>query len=145
VVVMWVFSIMLVLMGSMVVIMCMTVTVTVTGTTAMSMVMALVITAEVIMTITLVKNLDLDQIEEQADNRDDEHSEAFDLIFLSEAVCSFNTQPDRHDPHCANRDEGANDLCAVPAERERFTFRLLRKFQSNHRNRKSKDIGSQVR
>lgn len=79
------------------------VVVTIIGSMTMSMIMAAsmisIVTAKVVVSVARMQNLDLNQVESQADNSHDKHDPSDNLWWLKEPFCRFDHQPDCHDPH----------------------------------------------
>lgn len=84
--------------------------------TSMS-VTVVVFTAKVVMTVTLVENLDLDQVKDQAQHSHNDHSEALNVWLLPEPLRCFDHEPDGHDPHSGDRYHRSNDFSAMPTVR----------------------------
>ena len=79
----------------------------------MSMVVIVfVLTAEVVMAITRMQDLHLNQVEDQAHDSNDEHDISLDLRRHEEALGCFDKQPARHDPDRRDRDKSTDDLSA---------------------------------
>jgi len=91
-----------------------------------------VVASQMVVSISGVQNLDLNQIENQADNCHDQHDPSFHLWWLKEPLGSFHTQPDGHDPHRGNRNESTNDFSTMPSIREGISLTDLCHFECNH-------------
>ena len=116
--------------------MIMRVTVTVRVSVVMSSALfpgpVIVLPAQVVVSISGVQNFHLNQIENEAHNRDNQHDAALDLGRLEEAHGGFAYEPHGHDPDGGHRDERADDFSAMPPVSQVVTRRTLA--QSQRRN-----------
>ena len=87
----------LVYMLAMIVIM--TVTMIVTVTMVASMVVSMIIPAKMVVPVSSVQNLDLNQVENQSYARDQKHNPSLNFWRLEKTICRFNKQPKCHYPH----------------------------------------------
>jgi len=95
----------LVYMLAMIVIMTVTVimtvimTVTMTVTMVASMVVSMIFPAKMVVPVSSVQNLDLNQVENQSYARDQKHNPSLNFWRLEKTICRFNKQPKCHYPH----------------------------------------------
>lgn len=91
----------LVYMLAMIVIMTVTgiMTVTVTVTMVASMVVSMIFPAKMVVSVSSVQNLDLNQVENQSYARDQKHNPSLNFWRLEKTICRFNKQPKCHYPH----------------------------------------------
>jgi len=94
---------------------------TVAMTVVMVMIVIVIVVVEALtqveVSLARVENFDLDTVEEQAEDRNDEHEVSLDDWRCEETSCCFLEEPDCHDPDGSHRDESSHELCSVPAER----------------------------
>lgn len=121
----------------------MTVRVTVRVTVGVTVIV--VVPAKVVVTFTRVKDLDLYQVEQETDNRHNQHDPTLDLWRIEEPLRGLNDQPECHDPHAGDADERANNFCTVPPIREAVRRVSLCEPKGYHRDGKAQDVGAQVR
>lgn len=99
----------------------------VTMTVLMIMSAAIVILAtQMVVSVTRVQDFDLDQVEDETDDRHNQHRESLHLRRLIKSMRSLDDQPNCHDPHRRNRDHSSDNFCSVPPIRQRVCLTLLR-------------------
>jgi hypothetical protein len=77
----------------------MTVTMIVTVTMVASMVVSMIFPAKMVVSVSSVQNLDLNQVENQSYARDQKHNPSLNFWRLEKTICRFNKQPKCHYPH----------------------------------------------
>jgi len=98
-----------------------------TMTVLMIMSAAIVILAtQMVVSVTRVQDFDLDQVEDETNDRHNQHRESLHLRRLIKSMRSLDDQPNCHDPHRRNRDHSSDNFCSVPPIRQRVCLTLLR-------------------
>ena len=95
---------------------------------------------QVVVAFSAVKNLHLDQIENERNDCNNEHSSASHLWFFKEPECRLDEKPDSHDPDGGDRDHGTNYLCTVPAVSQMVIRALLAEPQCEDGHSKTDDV-----
>ena len=87
----------------MAVVMVMVVAVVVIVVMTVTMTMIMIFTSKVIVSLSRVQNLDLNQIENKAKTRNKEHHTAHNFWRVKKSLRRFNKQPNCHNPNRCNR------------------------------------------
>jgi len=83
------------------------------------------LSTQVVVALTAVKDLHLDEVEHESDDSDNEHFASSNLRFFEEAESGLNEEPDSHDPDCSNGDHCTDNLGSVPAVSQVIVRTLL--------------------
>lgn len=83
------------------------------------------LSTQVVVALTAVKDLHLDEVEHESDDSDNEHFASSNLRFFEEAESGLNEEPDSHDPDCSNGDHCTDNLSSVPAVSQVIVRTLL--------------------
>jgi len=70
----------------------------------------------IIVSLTRVQNLHLDQVEDEAHDGYDQHDICLDLHWFQESVPCLHEHPAHQDPDCGDLKKRSNDLSSMPAE-----------------------------
>jgi len=90
--------------------------VVVTSRTAAAFAMVvIVLSSKMVVSLTGVQDLHLNQVENETHDSNDEHDVSLDLGRLEESFGCLSKEPDGHDPDARYGDECANDLSSVPS------------------------------
>jgi len=108
-------------------------------------VVVLMLTAQVIMSVTRVQNLHLNQVEDEAHDRDNQHDIALHLRRLPEAQGGLPEEPASHDPNCRHRNKRTDDFCPMPPVSQVLVRRVLRHRQRKNRDAETNQVTRQVR
>lgn len=96
-------------------------------TVVMIMSAAFVILApQMVVSVPRVQDFDLDQVEDETNDRHNQHRESFHLRRLIKSMRSLDDKPNSHDPHRGNRNHSSDNFCSVPPIRQRVSLIFLR-------------------
>lgn len=108
-------------------------------------VVVLMLTAQVIVSITRVQNLHLNQVEDEAHDRNNQHDIALHLRRRKEAHGGLPEEPACHDPDCRYGHECTDDLSPMPPVGHVLVRRVLRHCQRKNRDAEAHQVTRQVR
>lgn len=103
-----------------------------------------VLSAQMVVSVTRVQDLHLNQVENEAHDGDDKHDVALHLRWLEEALTGLDKEPDGHNPDGGDGDESADNFGSVPPVCQTATRGLLRQVQSQDRDSEAEHVGGQM-
>lgn len=117
--------------------------------TFMSVVMALfsmivVVTAQMVMSLSLMKNLHLNEIEEKTGNSGDKHNVSLKLWWRQDSVDGLLQEVHGDSNQEDDTNEGSDNLGSVPSIGQFFTGVFLGEFKAEDGNSKTDHIGSKM-
>ena len=111
---------------------------------AFSLFMIVVVTTQMVMSLTLMKNWHLNEIEEKTGNSGDKHNLGIEFWRIKDSVYGLLQKVEGDSNKENNTNEGSDDLGSVPSIGKFFASVFLREFKAEDGNSKTNHICSKM-